>query len=116
MVPQYTGLPGWVVLGHDMDGIPKAIWTDGKAEEHLPIVMDERLCFDTVLRCVRLSPKQIVAYDVWTVNGECVHGSHVWTHGRKQACGCGTVSSTRTDTHACTLTHSGTRARVQACR
>ena len=73
MVPQYTGLPGWVVLGHDMDGIPRAIWTDGKAEEQLPIVMDERLCFDTVLRCVRLGPKQIVAYDVWTVNGECVH-------------------------------------------
>ena len=49
------------------------MWTDGKTEERLPIVMDDRLCFDTVLRCVRLGPKQIVVYDIWTVNGECVH-------------------------------------------
>lgn len=73
MVPQFNGLPGWVVLGHDHEEIPRAIWTDGKTEERLPIVMDERLCFDTILRCVRLGPKQIVVYDVWTVNGECVH-------------------------------------------
>ena len=73
MVPQFNGLPGWVVLGHDHEEIPRAIWTDGKTEERLPIVMDERLCFDTILRCVRLGPKQIVVYDIWTVNGECVH-------------------------------------------
>ena len=62
-----------MVLGHDHEEIPRAIWTDGKTEERLPIVMDERLCFDTILRCVRLGPKQIVVYDIWTVNGECVH-------------------------------------------
>ena len=73
MVPQFNGLPGWVVLGHDHEEIPRAMWTDGKTEERLPIVMDERLCFDTILRCVRLGPKQIVVYDIWTVNGECVH-------------------------------------------
>jgi hypothetical protein len=49
------------------------MWTDGKTEERLPIVMDERLCFDTILRGVRLGPTQIVVYDIWTVNGECVH-------------------------------------------
>ena len=49
------------------------MWTDGKTEEKLPIVMDERLCFDTIFRCVRLGPKQIVVYDVWAVNGEQVH-------------------------------------------
>jgi hypothetical protein len=73
VVPQFNGLPGWVVLGHDHEEIPRAMWTDGKTEERLPIVMDERLCFDTILRCVRLGPKQIVVYDIWTVNGECVH-------------------------------------------
>ena len=73
MVPQYNGLPGWVVLGHDENSLPRAVWTDGKTEERLPIVMDERLCFDTILRCVRLGPKQIVVYDIWTVNGEFVH-------------------------------------------
>jgi len=72
VVPQYNGLPGWVVLGHD-EGVPRAMWTDGKTEERLPIVMDDRLCFDTILRGVRLGPKQIVVYDIWTVNGECVH-------------------------------------------
>jgi len=60
------------VLGHD-EGVPRAMWTDGKTEERLPIVMDDRLCFDTILRGVRLGPKQIVVYDIWTVNGECVH-------------------------------------------
>lgn len=60
------------MLGHD-EGVPRAMWTDGKTEERLPIVMDDRLCFDTILRGVRLGPKQIVVYDIWTVNGECVH-------------------------------------------
>jgi len=60
-------------MGHDDEGVPRVMWTDGKSEERLPIVMDERLCFDTIFRCVRLGPKQIVVYDVWTVNGECVH-------------------------------------------
>lgn len=73
VVPQYNGLPGWVVLGHDEDSVPRAMWTDGKTEERLSIVMDERLCFDTILRGVRLGPTQIVVYDIWTVNGECVH-------------------------------------------
>lgn len=60
-------------MGHDDEGVSRVMWTDGKSEERLPIVMDERLCFDTIFRCVRLGPKQIVVYDVWTVNGECVH-------------------------------------------
>ena len=72
-VPQFNGIPGWVLLGHDDNEVPRAMWTDGKTEEKLPIVMDERLCFDTIFRCVRLGPKQIVVYDVWAVNGEHVH-------------------------------------------
>lgn len=73
VVPQFNGLPGWLLLSHDDEGIPRAVWTDGKTEEKLKIVMDERLCFDTIFRCVRLGPKQIVVCDVWTVNGELVH-------------------------------------------
>ena len=73
VVPQYNGLPGWILMAHDAEGVPRVAWTDGRTEEQLPIVMDERMCFDTILRGVRLGPKQIVAYDLWTVNGEGVH-------------------------------------------
>lgn len=55
------------------DNEPTVVWTDGKTEEALPIVMDERLCFDTIFRAVRLGPKQIILYDIWTANGELVH-------------------------------------------
>jgi hypothetical protein len=65
-------------MSHE-DSEPTVLWTDGKSEETLPIVMDDRLCFDTIFRAVRLSPKQIVLYDIWTVNGELVHNKISFT-------------------------------------
>ena len=44
--------------------------------------MDERLCFDTIFRAVRLGPKQVVVCDVWVVNGEAVHGN--MSYGKRQ--------------------------------
>ena len=82
IVPQFNGIPGWLLLGHDEEEIPRVVWTDGKTEERLPIVMDERLCFDTIFRAVRLGPKQVVVCDVWVVNGEAVHGN--MSYGKRQ--------------------------------
>lgn len=69
-LPQFMGLPGWILLSHEADGRPVAGFVDSR--DHwtpLKIVMDERMCSDTVLRVVQLKPDLFVAYDLRTLNG-----------------------------------------------
>ena len=73
-IPQYVGNQGWVILTHSEDGNPIAFFID-KYEKTivLPIVMDERMFSDTVLRVVQLKPNVYIAYDIRYLNGICVY-------------------------------------------
>ena len=69
-LPQFMGVPGWILLSHEADGKPVAGFVDSR--DHwtpLKIVMDERMCSDTVIRVVQLKPDLFVAYDLRTLNG-----------------------------------------------
>ena len=59
-----------MVLSHELVGRPVALFVD-QHDKPTPvkIVMDERLCSDTVIRVVRLSPDVYVACDLRTLNG-----------------------------------------------
>jgi hypothetical protein len=41
--------------------------------EGLPIVMDERVCSDTILRVVKLSKDVFLVYDIFVLNGTDYH-------------------------------------------
>jgi len=74
-VTQYSGTPGWIYLTHTEQGNAHAYFTDSKGErpENLALVMDERLCCDTIFRVVRLAPKIYIAYDLLVLNGTRIH-------------------------------------------
>lgn len=74
-VPQISGVPGWIFLTHDKDGDAHAHFSDAKGDktESIPLVMDERLCSDTIFRVVRLATKSYVVYDLFALNGVKVH-------------------------------------------
>ena len=74
-VPQLSGTPGWIYLTHDKEGNAHAYFTDAKGDrtDQLSLVMDERVCCDTIFRVVRLAPKIYVVYDLFVLNGVKVH-------------------------------------------
>ena len=64
------GLPGWILLSHEADGKPVAGFVDSRDRwTPVKIVMDERMCSDTVIRVVQIKPDLFVAYDLRTLNG-----------------------------------------------
>ena len=86
-VPQYNGFPGWLILTHSEDGTAQALFVDGKGRtEPVPLVMDERLCEDTVFRVVKLAKDMLLVYDVWVVNGSKVWDIHPF-HKRQELIG-----------------------------
>ncbi len=68
--PQYRGIPGWLFLTHDEDGVAHAFFED----EPVSVIMDERICCDTIFRTVRISKKVFVISDILVLNGEPIHG------------------------------------------
>ena len=74
-VPQVNGIPGWLLLSHDEEGRATAIFADakGQRQENIQLVLDERLCCDTVFRVVKLSPTVFVVYDLLWLNGKQIH-------------------------------------------
>jgi hypothetical protein len=68
-------------LTHTEEGNAYAYFTDSKGErpEKLALVMDERLCCDTIFRIVRLAPKVYVVYDVLVLNGTRIHDTLSFT-------------------------------------
>ena len=74
-IPQFNGRPGWMFLTHDSAGIACAAFTDAKCSnfESVSVVIDERLCCDTIFRAVKISPNMFVLYDIFVLNGTNVH-------------------------------------------
>ena len=72
--PQFAGTPGWLLLSHSEEGDPIALFID-KSEKAtpLPIVIDERMCSDTVIRVTQLKSDVFVACDIRWLNGICVY-------------------------------------------
>ena len=85
-VPQISGTPGWIFLTHDKEGNAHACFTDAKGDrtERLALVMDERLCCDTIFRVVRLAPKIYVVYDLLVLNGTRLHDTLSFSHRREK--------------------------------
>jgi hypothetical protein len=68
--PQFVGSPGWMLLSHSSQGRAEALFVDTHdVVTPVPIVLDERLFSDTVLRVVRVSPTLFVACDIRYLNG-----------------------------------------------
>jgi hypothetical protein len=68
-VPQFVGNPGWILLSHE-DNQPVAWFVDHRdTPVALPIVLDERLFSDTVIRVIQLKPSVFLACDIRYLNG-----------------------------------------------
>jgi hypothetical protein len=80
--PQVSGVPGWILLSHDRDGRAQALFTDakGQRQEPLKVVLDERMCCDTVLRVVKLSKDVFVVADILWMNGTQIHAKTTFAH------------------------------------
>ena len=73
-VPQYVGNPGWVLLTHSEEGRPIALFVDKNDKVNpLPIVMDERMFSDTVLRVTQMKPDVFLVCDIRYLNGTPVY-------------------------------------------
>lgn len=69
--PQFVGSPGWLLLTHSKEGKAEALFVDKNEKVHeISIVLDERMCSDTVLRVIQVSPKVFVACDIRFLNGK----------------------------------------------
>jgi len=73
-IPQYVGNPGWLLLTHNEQNEPDALFVDKHDKvTSLPILMDERLFSDTVIRVIQLKPSVFLACDIRYLNGTCVY-------------------------------------------
>ena len=83
-VPQPHGIPGWILLTHDPDSQPIALFEDSRGTvTPLSVILDERMFSDTVLRAIRLSPALYVVCDIWVLNGINLHEILPYT-GRRE--------------------------------
>jgi hypothetical protein len=85
-MPQYSGTPGWIFLTQNDDGISEALFIDAKntRTESLPVIIDERVCSDTILRAVKISKDLFLICDIFILNGVQIHGYKTYEE-RKQA-------------------------------
>lgn len=82
-IPQYAGTPGWLLLTHNEEDQPIAMFVDAKDRQTiLPIVMDERLFSDSVFRVVQLAPTVFLVCDIRYLNGRCVYERVSYTDRR----------------------------------
>jgi len=69
-----VGNPGWILLTHSEEGNPLALFVDKHEKAtSLPIILDERMFSDTVIRVVQLKSDLYVACDIRYLNGTCVY-------------------------------------------
>lgn len=69
--PQFVGTPGWLLLTHSKEGRAEALFVDKNEKVHeIPIVLDERMFSDTVLRVIKIQPSVFVACDIRFLNGK----------------------------------------------
>ena len=81
-VPQLSGLPGWLLLTQRPltdEFVALSIDEKGGHQEELSLVMDERICCDSIFRTTRLSKDVFVVNDIWVMNGTVVHSLANWT-------------------------------------
>jgi hypothetical protein len=82
-IPQYVGTPGWILLTHDEAGKPLALFVDKQDKPvSIPIILDERMFSDTVLRVIQLKPNVFLAYDIRYLNGTNVYEKLNYTSRR----------------------------------
>lgn len=68
------GNPGWLLLTHNEQSDPVALFVDKHEKPiSLPIILDERMFSDTVLRVIQLKPDVYMACDIRYLNGLCVY-------------------------------------------
>lgn len=71
--PQFMGVPGWILLTHNQENKPVALFKDSREQiTQIPMVMDERLFSDTILRVVKIGKSEYVVYDMDYLNGQSV--------------------------------------------
>jgi hypothetical protein len=71
--PQYNGTPGWLLLSHDEQAKPVALFVDMRETvTSVPLVLDERLFSDSVFRVIRLRTDMFIVSDVRVLNGKNV--------------------------------------------
>lgn len=76
------GIPGWILLTHNQENKPVAIFKDNREQvTQIPIVMDERLFSDTILRVVKIGKQEYVVYDIDYLNGKEVFS--VWNYQKR---------------------------------
>ena len=76
------GIPGWILLTHNQDNKPIAIFKDNREQvTQIPIVMDERLFSDTILRVVKIGKQEYVVYDIDYLNGKNVF--EIWNYHKR---------------------------------
>jgi hypothetical protein len=70
-VPQYAGVPGWMVLTRENNGTCTSFFVD-HAEKVTPVqmILDEQMFSDTVIRVTQLSPNVFLACDIRWLNGK----------------------------------------------
>jgi hypothetical protein len=67
------GVPGWILLTHNQENKPVAFFKDSREQlTQIPMVMDERLFSDTILRVVKIGKSEYVVYDIDYLNGQSV--------------------------------------------
>jgi hypothetical protein len=82
-IPQYAGIPGWLLLTHNESNQPVAIFVDMKDRPTVvPLVMDERVFSDTVFRVIQLGPSVFLVCDIRYLNGRCVYEQMSYTDRR----------------------------------
>lgn len=68
------GNAGWIYLSHE-EGQAKTSWIDSKGTlTNIPVFLDERICFDTLFRAIRLSPNVFSLGDILLLNGNPIYG------------------------------------------
>ncbi len=68
------GNPGWILLTHDEESKPLALFVDKHDKPvSLPIILDERMFSDTVLRVIQLKSDVFLACDIRYLNGTNVY-------------------------------------------
>jgi hypothetical protein len=83
-VPQPHGIPGWILLTHDQESQPVALFEDGRGKvESLTLILDDRMCCDTVLRAIRLSASIYVVCDLLVLNGINLYERRSYTQRRE---------------------------------
>lgn len=76
------GLPGWILLTHNEEGKPVALFKDTQNQPiSISMVMDERICSDTVLRVVKIGKEEYVVYDIEYFNGRPLFD--IWNYERR---------------------------------